>query len=349
VTAAAGRSRGSGRPTLDQVATRAGVGRGTVSRVVNGSTEVSPATRAAVEAAIGELGYVPNRAARSLVTRRTDSVALIVCESPDRLLTEPFFAGLVRGASGALADTGIQLWLDVTQSGPHRERLAGYVGAHQVDGVLLVSQHGDDPLAVRLAEAGVPTVTVSRPVRPDGSRPAATFVDVDNVSGARDAVAYLASTGRRRIATIAGPQDMSVGVDRLDGYRAALRAAGLPRRADLVAVGDFGEDSGAAAMATILHAHRDVDAVFAASDLMAAGALRVLRERGRRVPEDVAVVGFDDSPLATRTDPALTTVHQPVVALGREMALLLLRRIRGEVPAGTSVLLDTHLVRRDSA
>jgi DNA-binding LacI/PurR family transcriptional regulator len=176
-----------------------------------------------------------------------------------------------------------------------------------------------------------------------------SFVDVDNAGGARLAVGHLAGQGRRQIAVIAGPQDMGVGVGRLAGYRDAVVGAGLPADEGLVGYGELSEESGAAAMRGLLAARPGVDAVFAASDLMAVGAMRVVKEMGRKIPMDVAVVGFEDSVLAKQTDPPLTTVHQPVEEMGREMARLLLDLISGEVEPDSSVILDTHLVNRASA
>ncbi|MET7749396.1 LacI family DNA-binding transcriptional regulator [Micromonospora sp. NPDC005367] len=344
------RTRSLGRPTLDAVAARAGVGRGTVSRVVNGSPQVSPEARAAVQQAIAELGYVPNRAARALVTRRTDSVALVVSESGDRIFTEPFFAAIVRGISSALLQTPMQLWLAMAQSAVERERVEHHLTNQHVDGVLLLSLHDADPLPGLLEERGVPSVLGGRPARMlrPGARPA-WFVDVDNVGGARQAVQYLAGRGRQRIATIAGPQDMGAGLARLTGYTEAITATRGGIDTDLVAFGDFSEESGAAAMRRLLEVRPDVDAVFVASDLMAFGALRALREAGRRVPDDVAVVGFDDAPIARQADPPLTTVFQPVEEMGRQMARLLVARIRGDDLPAPHVLLDTHLVHRTSA
>jgi DNA-binding LacI/PurR family transcriptional regulator len=336
----------------------AGVGRGTVSRVVNGSPHVSPAAREAVERAIVELGYVPNRAARALVTHRTDSVALVVSESEERVFGEPFFAGIVRGISSGLVETPFQLWLAMAQSPADRERIEHHLTSQHVDGVLLLSLHDDDPLPTVLAQRGLPAVLGGRPARMmspaprsrrGGKRTPTWFVDVDNTGGARQAVAHLADSGRRRVATVAGPQDMGVGVARLAGYREACREADLVTDEDLIAYGDFSESSGLAAMQQLLSRAPDLDAVFVASDLMAAGALRALRETGRRVPADVAVVGFEDSAVARQTDPPLTTVHQPVEAMGREMSTLLLSRIRGDEPDQPEVLLETHLVIRQSA
>jgi DNA-binding LacI/PurR family transcriptional regulator len=332
--------RSPGRPTLDAVAARAGVGRGTASRVLNGSSQVSPHAKAAVEAAITELGYVPNRAARSLVTQRTDSVALVVSESQERVFGEPFFAGVLRGINSALIETPLQLWLAMAATMEQRQRVEHHLTNQHVDGVLLLSLHDDDPLPSLLREREMPFVFGGRPAHPD---PDDAFVDVDNSSGACKAVQYLLARGRRKVATVAGPQDMEVGRARLAGYRDAIAGPGL------IAYGDFSEAGGSAAMRALLAREPDIDAVFAASDLMASGALRVLREAGLRVPVDVALIGFEDAPVARQTEPPLTTVHQPVEEMGRRMAELLMARI-GRRPVGDShILLDTHLVRRASA
>jgi DNA-binding LacI/PurR family transcriptional regulator len=336
------RLRSPGRPTLDAVAARAGVGRGTASRVVNGSPQVSPQARAAVEAAIAELRYVPNRAARALVTRRTDSVALVVSESQERAFAEPFFACAVRGISAAMLETPMQLWLAMARSQEQRDRVERHLTEQHVDGVLLLSLHDQDPLPDLLERRGTPTVLGGRPAAGHG-----LSVDVDNAGGARSAVEHLLGLGRRRLATIAGPQDMPVGRGRLAGFSDAVRVAGLDP--DLIGYADFSEAGGEAALHGLLARAPDLDAVFVASDLMACGALRALRAAGRRVPQDVAVVGFEDSPWARHADPPLTSVHQPVDEMGRRMVELLVARITGRPIADSHVLLDTQLVRRASA
>jgi DNA-binding LacI/PurR family transcriptional regulator len=339
-------SASGGQPTLEEVATRAGVGRGTVSRVVNGSPQVSERTRERVMRAVAELGYVPNMAARALVTRRTGAIALVISEPEERIFGEPFFAGVVRGITTVVGESSRQLVLALVQNREQAERLDSYLTPQHVDGVLVLSAHDSDTLPARIQGRGLPIVLCGRPT---GSAEL-SYVDVDNVGGARAAVAHLLASGRRTVAVVAGPQDMIAGRDRLEGYQQALREAGVAVDDSLVETGDFTEASGATAMRALLERRPHLDAVFAASDLMALGALRVLRESGRSVPGDVAVVGFDDGPVAAVTEPALTTVHQPMEQLGREMAHMLLSRINSAEESGpTHVVLDTHLVARATA
>jgi DNA-binding LacI/PurR family transcriptional regulator len=343
-----GRSQNGHRPaslaTLEAVAREAGVSRATVSRVVNDSPRVSPDVRHAVERAIATLGYVPNRAARSLVTRRSDSVGVVITEPTGRLFSDPFFPRLLRGISGELAARDRQLVLVMPASAADQARATGYLSAGHVDGVLLTSLHGDDDLPRQLAARGVPVVVGGRPLGGD----AVSYVDVDNRAGARAAVTHLVERGRRVVATITGPADMAVGVDRLAGSRDALDAAGVRVDASLVAAADFTHEGGARAMRGLLATRPDIDAVFAASDAMAAGALSELLAAGRRVPEDVALVGYDDSPIASATTPPLTSVRQPIEEMGREMARLLLDAIERGERAQRRVVLATELVPRAS-
>lgn len=331
------------RPTLEQVAALAGTSRATASRVINRSTKVRPDLRAAVERAVEELGYAPNWAARSLVTRRSDAIGLVVSEREERLFGEPFFATLVRGVADALAATDMQFVLLLSRSDEERARVERYVATH-VDGVLLVSAHSDEPLIDRLGESGMPAVLAGRPLRAT-SLP---YVDVDNVTGARCAVEHLLSRGRTRIATIAGPQDMAAGIDRLQGYRHALAAAGAGSE-EMVATGDFSAASGERALDELLDRYPRIDAVFAASDLMATGAVQALERRGRVVPDDVAIVGFDDSVVASTTRPALTSVHQPVGELGQHLVDRLRGTLFGTSRVPSATILPTHLVVRNSS
>lgn len=332
----------TGSPTLEQVAAVAGVSRATVSRVVNGSPKVLPDTVAAVERAIVQLGYVPNRAARALVTRRTDSVAIVVPEPDSRVFSDPFFAGILRGVSLTLAPTSSQLVLLIEPAEGDDQRLLRYLRGGHVDGAIVVSHHGRDNVLQELAQLPLPIVFSARPLGVDV--PVAS-VDVDNVAGARTAVEHLLSIGRRKIGTITGPLDMTAGLDRLTGYKDVMKKAGLP---ELVAYGDFTADGGEQAALRLLDEHPELDGLFVASDLMATAALRVLSQRGRRVPEDVAVVGFDDSVMATTTTPKLTTVRQPVERLGARLAEIVLAKINGAELTSPEIY-DTELVIRDSA
>ncbi|KUJ69182.1 LacI family transcriptional regulator [Streptomyces albus subsp. albus] len=340
-----------GRPTLEEVAARAGVGRGTVSRVVNGSPRVSDRTRAAVERAIAELGYIPNRAARALAADRTDAVALVIPEPETRLFAEPYFCDIIRGVGAELADTDLQLLLTLVRTPKERQRLADYLGAQRVDGVLVVSVHTGDPLPDLLERIGMPAVLSGR----RSGRETAAHVDADNAGGACAAVTHLLARGRRSVATITGPADMYAARCRLDGYRDAHRAAGREPDPELTEPADFTEEGGRRAMRALLGRRPDLDAVFAASDVMAAGARQVLRAADRRVPEDVALVGFDDSAVARLMDPPLTSVRQPTEEMGRAMARALLdqieaRRSRHHRPlAPYRLILPTELVPRASS
>jgi len=337
---------GNGRSaTLEEVARVAGVSRATVSRVVNGNPKVGIETKREVERAIARLGYVPNPAARSLVTRRSQSIGLVIGEPAGRVFEDPFFPRLLRGIGAALSSRDLQLVLLMPQSSGEEARAERYLTAGHVDGALLVSLHGNDPLPKAVASRGLPVVVGGRP--PRGAE--VSYVDVDNVQGARTAVEHLIASGRSAIAHIAGPQDMSPGEDRRSGYYQALESAGIAHNASLEANGDFTQQGGSEATRRLLDARPDIDAIFAASDLMAAGAIQVLRAAGRRIPEDVAVVGFDDSPIAETTDPPLTSVRQPIEEMGREMVRLLIEHQadRGSVPR--TVILATQLVRRRSS
>ena len=331
-------------PTLEVVAARAGVSRATASRVLRGATNVSDGAREAVLRAARDTAYAPNLAARSLVTRRSDSVAFLVAESEVRLFTDPYFLAMLRGAHAQIAASGLQLVFVIASTPAEAEQFEHYAAGGHVDGVLLLSLHGDDRLPQSLERLGVPTVLNGRPLSGD---PSLCYVDSDNLAGGRAATELLIERGATHIATITGPQDMGAGLDRLAGFQAALSAAGRPRT-HLVAAGDFSVERAKQAMHELLAADPRIDAVFAASDLTAIGAMRAIEESGRRVPDDVAVVGFDDVREAALTVPPLTTVRQPIADLGRTMAQLLLRRIAGEDPPRVTVL-PVEVIRRQSA
>jgi DNA-binding LacI/PurR family transcriptional regulator len=332
--------------TLDEVAQAAGVSRSTASRVLTSDPRVSPDARRAVERAASKLGYVPNQAGRALSTGRSDAVALVVFEPTTLLFGDPFIPRLLRGLGDILNSRDIQLILLAPQSAPDSDRVERYVAAGHVDGALLVSLPSSHPLPGRLASRGIPVVIGGRPTEADRFN----YVDVDNVAGAAHAVAHLVAGGRRTIATVTGRRDVSAGQDRLAGYRQGLQAAGLPADDALIEAGDFTSDGGARAIRFLLIKRPRLDAVFVASDLMAVGVLQVLAEAGRRVPEDVAVVGYDDDPMAAALQPPLSSVRQPIEEMGREMARLLMDAIRSPDRPPRKVLLTTRLeVRLSSA
>ncbi|ASR36482.1 LacI family transcriptional regulator [Prauserella marina] len=332
-----------GTPTLEEVARVAGVSRSTVSRVINDLPGVSARARESVNEAIQLLGYVPNEAARSLVTRRTNSIALVVSEPGDRVFSDPFFAGVLRGIHSGLAGSHRQLVLMLMAEDDDGEQLEKYLSSGHVDGALVVSMHGDDTLPQRLAEGGLPVVAGGRPL----SGTDVPYVDSDNFTGGLLAARHLVERGKTRIASIAGPADMAVGIDRLVGWRRGMSEARLAT--DAVVHSDFSVEGGARAMAELLDRHPGVDAVFAAADIVAVGAVRELSARGKRIPGDVAVVGFDDSVLATSVTPQLTTVRQTVEEFGRTMTWRLLAQLAGEEHLPPSILLPTELVVRQSS
>lgn len=327
------------RSTIEEVAALAGVSRSTVSRVVNGSTAVSSEAFAAVQKAIAELGYAPNRAARSLASRQTQAIGLVVPEDTTRFFGDPYLASVVAGISSRLADSDYILNLLIASDDPG-DKMTRFVRNGGVDAAIIVSHHTSDSFVERIADA-VPVVFGGRP---SSVREKDIIIDVDNVSAAREAVEHLIALGRRRIATITGTPTMAVSVDRRDGFLAALADAGLESAGEID--GDFSEKGGADAAQRLLAQPDRPDALFVASDLMARGAIGVLRSSGLRVPEDVAVIGFDDSALAVASD--LTSVRQPMFQQGEMLAELIIDELAGRHPAPLT-LLPTELVVRGSA
>jgi DNA-binding LacI/PurR family transcriptional regulator len=332
-----------GLPTLADVAHLAGVSSATASRVLTGSARVRPQTKDKVEQAMTRLGYVRNRAARSPASRRAGSIALVLGEETVRVFADPFFARLLRSVSRELSLADSQLVMLTLHSPRDYQTVSRYLRSGHVDGALFVSMH--DRPDFDYESLGIPLALCGRPVARGTSL---SYVDADNIGGARSAVRYLLDSGRKAIATIAGPPDMAPGIDRLLGYRQALGAADA-LDPGMIAYGDFSTMSGQHALLRLIDHRPGIDAVFAASDLMAAGALHALRRLGRRVPRDVAVIGFDDLPVAQQTTPQLTTVRQPVDAMGSRMVSEILAQIADPGREPSHVVLGTEVVQRGSA
>jgi DNA-binding LacI/PurR family transcriptional regulator len=338
-------------PTLEDVARVAGVSRATVSRVINGIRNVDPQLHEVVWNAVGETGYVPNRLARSLVTRRTGTVALVVSDSEShdddpfmsRFFADPYFGRVVGGLMSVLRSAGVQLALQIIGTEEARKRLVGDLRNGLADGVVVLSLPAHDPLPVMLTDAGVPAVLIGRP----GDPVPIDYVDLANDTGAGLAADHLVARGCQLIGMIAGPAEVPASNDRISGFRRSMARHGhgwVP-----LVSGNFTQESGETAMRKLLAANPALDGVFVANDLMALGALLALREAGRRVPDDLAMVGFDDSSAATAASPALTTVRHPLEDMAAQAARLLLARIEDATMRVASVIYEPTLVVRQSA
>lgn len=327
---------------LETIAKLSKVSRSTVSRVLNNHPNVSPPTRERVLGIIHKMNFQPNVAARGLAKGYTRVLGLVIPMGVAALFTDPYFPSFIQGVSAAcnVHDHSVMLWLAEPEY--ERRTIRQIMHSGLLDGVIVASNLLDDPVVQALLEGDLPFILNGR--HPNDGR--VNYVDIDNIASAREAVLHLLRLGRKRIGTIAGPHDMIAGADRLDGYIAALRDRGQLVDSDLIVEGDFTEAGGYSAMQRLLA--RRPDAVFAASDTMAVGALRALREASLRVPEDVAIVGFDDMSFAAHTDPPLTTVRQPIHRSGELATETLIDLIQHPHSAPRRIILPTELVVRTS-
>ena len=330
------------RPTIDDVARLAGVGRGTVSRVINGGRNVRPAVRDAVNEAIGTLGYSVNQSARNLARGRTGSIAFVISERGERLFEDPNFGLFARTFSRQLRRSGRHLLITTAEDEEEENSLGDYLAVGHVDGALLGLTHDEEPLLLRLQANRLPFVVLGKPL---GLEKALSWVAIDDEKAAFTVVSYLADKVGGAIGTVTGPLQTSSGRERLDGYR---RALGDRFRPDLVATGDWSLHSGRHEAEMLLQRHPELRGLFVASDLMAVGAIGALRAAGRRVPEDVAVVGFDDSAAATMVEPALTTIRNPIEQTALEALRILDDQIAGRVHSPVHLVLSSELVERSS-
>ncbi len=329
--------------TLEDIAKLVGVHRSTVSRVVNGASNVSPEVRKRVLRAINETGYHPNAAARSLATQRSWMIGLVLPHSVSSFFTDPYFPQLTQGIAFGCNNHDYTLSLFLVSNKEDEAKITPRISRQgMLDGLLIQTGQPEDHLVQRLAKSSIPSVVLGRPAAPTGI----TYIDVDNVQAAFNATRHLLDLGYTRIATITGNHDSTVTSDRLDGYCNALSAAGIAMDEALICEGSFTEIGGYNAMHKLIEARPQ--AVFAASDSMAVGAMRAVQEAGLRIPEDIAFIGFDDVPLATLTKIQLTTIRQPILKFGVKAVELLIDVIENGKKPARRIIMDTELVIRDS-
>lgn len=329
--------------TLDDIAKRSGVSRSTVSRVINGQPYVRQEVRERVLKVIQETGFHPNLAARALASQRSWMIGLVLPQNVSSFFADPYFPRLTQGIARACNLYNYTLGLFLISSPDDEEKIYPRLSRRGfLDGILVQSGEVGDQLIERLINLTIPVVVAGRPFHTND----VSYIDVDNVSAAYDAVSHLIQLGYRRIGTITGTLTSTVSLDRKEGYLRALLDGGLKLDKNLIVEGNFTETGGYLAMQRMLPAQPD--AVFAASDVMALGAMRAVREAGLRVPDDIAFVGFDDLPVATLANPQLTTVHQPIVEFGEKAVEILIDLIENGVKPPRRVIMDTELVIRDS-
>jgi LacI family transcriptional regulator len=329
---------------LEDIAKKAGVSRSTVSRVVNNQLNVSDKVRQRVLKVIEETGFSPNAAARTLVSQRSNTIGLILPHSVSTFFTDPFYPHLIKGISLACNHYDFTLALFVAGTREYQEKILPRLSSRGfLDGIIIQSGHdADQSIILELASTNIPLLVAGRPLYEDK----VCYIDIDNVSASEKAVRHLISLNHKHIATITGPLTSTVGHDRLTGYKIALEKSGLKYNPSLIIESDFTESGGYNAMKKLFPAQPD--AVFAASDMMAIGAIRAIKEAQLNVPDDVAVVGFDDLPIPAVNEFQLTTIRQPVVQFGFKAVETLIELIESDYPVIKRVLMDTELIIRKS-
>jgi len=329
--------------TLEDIARLSGVSRSTVSRVVNDHPNVSPEVRKRVLDVIQNTGYQPNAAARALASQRSWMIGLILPRSVSSFFADPYFPRLTQGIAQACNQYNYSLGLFLVATKEDEQKIYSRVSRKGLlDGIIIQSGQIGDRLIDRLVNSSIPLVIAGRPFQPNGL----SYVDVDNVSAAYNAVSHLIRLGRKHIATITGTSNSTVSIDRKEGYLRALIDRGINVDESLIVEGDFTEVSGYEGMQQILPARPD--AVFAASDTMALGAMRAIRDADLRIPEDIALVGFDDLPLASQSDPSLTTVRQPIIQFGFQAVEILIDMIDNGLKPARRIIMETELIIRKS-
>lgn len=329
--------------TLEDIARQSGVSRSTVSRVVNNDPNVSESVRTKVQVIIQSTGYQPHAAARSLASRRSKMIGLVLPHTVSSFFADPYFPRLTQGVAQACNQHDLTLSLFLMSTKEDEERLYPRVSRKGLlDGIIVQTAQKSDKLIDRLIGSDFPVCVAGRPFKTKG----VSYIDVDNIQATFEAVNYMISLGYQRIATITGPMTHTPGVDRKEGYIKAITEHGWKVDERLIVEGDFTEKGGYIAMQELLH--MGPDAVFAASDTMAVGAIRATREAGLIVPDDIAFIGFDDLPIATASDYKLTTVRQPIIQFGAKAVDILIDLIENGIKPSRRVIMDTELVIRES-
>ncbi len=329
--------------TLDEIAEKAGVSRTTASRVINNRPHVRPELRQRVMRVVEATGYRLNPVARSLAMQRSEIMGLVIPRSTHAFFEDPYFPILIQSIAKTCNYYDYTLALFLFESEADEEQLYPRISRRGLlDGIILQVGEIKDSLTSRLMQENFPVLVIGRPK----DVPDVSYLDVDNVAGARKAVAHLFATGHQRIATITGALTTTAGIDRLAGYHQVLQERDCPSDPALIVEGNFTREGGYQVMQQLLP--HQPDAVFIASDTMALGALDAISEAGLHVPEDIAIVGFDDLVPAFQATPPLTTIKQPISQFGRKAVELLLDIIaRGPYPP-RHILMDTELVVRES-
>jgi DNA-binding LacI/PurR family transcriptional regulator len=329
-----------------EIARLAGVSQATVSRVLKGDPQVNEAMRERVLAVVQELGYVPDSRAQSLRSQRTRLLGLVIHRAPEALASDPFFSALIASIVEQAGRHEYHLCVDTARTA--RSQRAIYeelLRTRRVDGLILVESESHDKRIERLSREGFPFVLIGRYESED----AIATVDNDNIGAAYMATDYLIRTGRTRVAYIGGPAGLTVTRDRLQGYKSALEAHGLPYDARLVAFADFNPRSASSAMTDLLGLSAPPDAVLALDDLIALSAMREAKRQGRRIPDDIAFIGFNDSPLCQYVEPSLTSIAVEIPALARRATEMLAALIEGHEPTPKRQIVPARLVKRESA
>lgn len=332
----------SNSPTIQDVARRAGVAPITVSRVINHSGYTSEETRVRVETAIAELDYVPNTLARSLRSRRTLTLALILTD-----ITNPFFTSVARGVEDTASDAGFTvIFCNTDENEAEEQKYLQVLLQKKVDGMLLVPARSSSESVETIQKQNTPVVVLDRRI----PQAKTDSVRCDSELGAYQLVQLLLKLGHRRIAALSGPRHVSTAGDRVAGYWRAMREASLDNNVQSVYFGAFTQDSGYEMACQALAASPQPTALFAANNFIAIGALKAVQDRGLRVPEDIAMVGFDDLPPALVTFPFFTVVSQPAYQMGQKATELLLARLAGEAPEQyEEIILPTEVLVRTSS